>query len=231
MSWGAPFISNMPSDVGAGSEPAITNANHILQTMLGPPFVWPWNRAVAPLSVLVNTQDTVLALSDFGFLEMASLDGATDASGGKLTIAEDLASANLADAGQKQRPSRIQLFLDDNAGNYTFRTQPVADGAYSGKIIYQKKPVLFTSVAGSWSPIPDEMQYIYDSGWLALSMVFEQDQMFAFFNQKFISGLLGRAQGLSEMQRNIFLANWLDATRQAQVADLANRQGRTAMGV
>jgi hypothetical protein len=220
----------MDQNVSPVNQPALDTANHVLQTILAQPFIWPWNRVSASLPILVNTQDTAIALTDFGFLELASTDGTADASVGEMTVDPALASSALTgNNAVKGRPAKISLLLDDNAGNYTFRTRPVADGAYTGKIIYQKKPVLFTSLGGLWSPIPDEMGYIYDEGFLALTLAYEGDPLFQFFSQRFVAHLLGRAQGLTEMQKNIFLTDWMVATRQMQAAALNTQAGRSTI--
>lgn len=229
--WARPFLKNMDQHVSPVNQPALDNANHVLQIILGPPFTWPWNRASSPLTVAINTQDNVAAISDFGFIEKASIDGASDSSQGELVIDSSLASAALSsDTTQKGRPGRICVLIDDNAGNYTFRTRPVADAGYNAKILYQKKAVLMTSLASLWAPIPDEMAYIYDEGFLTLSLAFEGDSLLNFFSQRFVAHLLGRAEGLSEMQKNIFLGDWLALIRQAQVSQLATTAGRAGVG-
>lgn len=231
INWARPFLKNMDVNVAPVNNPALDTANHVLQLIAGPPFSWPWNRASAALPVLINTQDSTTALSDFGFMELASIDGTTDQSFGELKIDNSLASAALSnDASQKGRPSRICLLIDDNAGNYTFRTRPVADAAYNAKIIYQKKPLLMQSLGALWTPLPDELAYIYDEGFLALLLAFDNDPMYAFYSQRFVAHLLGRAQGLSDMQKNIFLGDWLELTRMAQASTLTTQRGVAAMG-
>lgn len=231
INWARPFLRNMDTNVGPVNQPALDSANHVLQLIVSPPFIWPWNRASVPLAVAINTQDNVAVISDYGFVELASIDGSGDTSVGELKIDLGLASAALSnDTSQKGRPSRICLLLDDNAGNYTFRTRPVADAAYNAKIIYQKKPILMQSLGALWTPLPDEFSYIYDEGFLALMLAFESDPMLSYFSQRFVSHLLGRAQGLTDLQKNIFLGEWLELTRMAQVGSLTTQRGVAAIG-
>lgn len=215
MNWASGILRSMPQAAQNVNQPAVDNANHVLQTVLGPPFTWPWNRNVATLNILLNTQDTTVAISDFGFLEVAGL---TAPVGQKLEIkvTETLAPVLLTDPAEQSRPKSIQLYLDDNAGNYTFRVEKPTDVAYTAKVIYQKKAVLFTSPAGFWSPIPDELMYIYDEGFVALQMAFLDDPRFPFFSQRFMQFLLGRAQGLTEMQRNLFASEWMTTVEAAK---------------
>lgn len=58
--------------LGTNSEPAITIANIILQTILSPPFTWNWNRASTTFLTTAGVQDYAETLSTFGFLEKAS---------------------------------------------------------------------------------------------------------------------------------------------------------------
>jgi hypothetical protein len=58
-------------NVGASNEPAITAANIILQTIVGAPFVWNWNRSSVTFNTIVGTQDYATAAATFGFIEKA----------------------------------------------------------------------------------------------------------------------------------------------------------------
>jgi hypothetical protein len=62
--------------------------------------------------------------------------------------------------------------------------------------------------------MPDFMQYIYSWGFLALIWMFADDNRFQIANQKFTAGLLARAEGLTEEERNIFLNGWNNLTGQ-----------------
>lgn len=57
MEWAKRFASNRPSNIGTGVQPAITNANLILQTILGAPFRWRWNRVVTGFYTTAGQQD------------------------------------------------------------------------------------------------------------------------------------------------------------------------------
>lgn len=55
--WARRFLFRRPVNLGNQNEPAVTSANIILQTILGPPFVWRWNRAVTGFLTSPGVQD------------------------------------------------------------------------------------------------------------------------------------------------------------------------------
>jgi len=55
--WSKRFIFRRPAVLGNFGDPAITSANLILQTILGPPFIWRWNRAVIGFVTNPGQQD------------------------------------------------------------------------------------------------------------------------------------------------------------------------------
>jgi len=55
--WVKRFIFQRPVAIGNYLEPAITSANIILQTILGAPFKWRWNRAVIGFVTQAGVQD------------------------------------------------------------------------------------------------------------------------------------------------------------------------------
>lgn len=216
MNWSRAFLEQQPLLIN-GMEPALSSANLILQTMLGPPFGWPWNRAV--LSFSAASQDTVVtALTDFGFLEA----GTVQASAQKPWA---LSVRQILDLDQNQgRPGYCAPFLDDGNGNLTFRLTPAPDQAYTVVLPYQKKAPLMLSPASSWAPVPDEKNYICQWGFLALMSLIGNDARFTEYNAKFITALLSAQGGLSDLERNIFLANWVRVMSQLQGAQLGTTE-------
>jgi hypothetical protein len=106
------------------------------------------------------------------------------------------------------RPHSIAAQGDDGLGNITFRLMPVPDVAYPVAITLQQKAPLFNSIQQTWSPIPDEYSRIFNWGFLSQMLLFSDDPRFGTANQKFVAGLLGAAEGMTETERNIFLNNW-----------------------
>lgn len=224
LSWCLPYLKFQPLTIG-GADPALTIANMVMQTVLGPPFCWRFNRAETTFNCIstVTTQDYVVNLPDFGFIEKAwLLDGTTEAK--EVTIKSPLAKAI-----EKSRPQFVSPQYEDTMlSNVTFRLMPPPDKTYVCNIQYQKKAPLLTSLASLWWPIPAELSYIYNRGFLALATILNDDHRFPHFNQQFTSALLGAQDGLDEIQRNIFLGNWLEITKQVERAQMKTQQGVSA---
>lgn len=223
VNWCEPFMSGKPLFLGAINQPALTSANIVLQTILSPPFTWRWNRAeAAPFNTVVGNTDNAAALADFGFIERAFLKLAQQPTYEIPNIKDSLGPAS---ASEEDRPHTIAAQLDDNAGNITFRVNPAYDQIYSAVVMYQKKAPIMLSLASTWSPMPDEMSFIYNHGFLAMCLLFDDDARFQIINSKFVAALLSSSQGLSEMQRNIFAERWTTQVAQAETAGLKARQG------
>jgi hypothetical protein len=73
INWMRPFLNWANLTIGTNFEPARTSASQALQTIVGPPFVWPWNRAYANFLTVIGQQDYTAYIPTFGFLETASL--------------------------------------------------------------------------------------------------------------------------------------------------------------
>lgn len=289
--------------IGNSLEPALTAANIVLQTILGPPFVWFWNStelgfttsAVPQTATITNVAITagvltVTAVNSFVFGSPIILTGLTTATflNGQLVIpvtvsptsftanvsfpdyvsAADTGTAtnattqdytlpvpqfshiehasvldvnqtpprwtemevkdNLSLETNSDRPFYLSPHLEDGQGNMNFRVLPPPDKAYPISIHIQNTAPRVTSMNQTWAPMPDFMQYIYTWGFLALIWQFSDDARAPTANQKFLAGLLGRAEGLSEEQRNVFMNAWQNLTGLDQ---MKTSQGRQALGV
>lgn len=224
MNWATAYLNFSVPAVGASNEPSITNANTVLQAMTGPPFRWNWNRNTASFVCIPGTQDYTTGVPTFGFIESASLTN------GSATFAIKEIKQELTAGNEAGRPQSIAAQIDNNSGAITFRLLPVPDFAYTVTVTFQQKTSLITALANTWSPIPDQYSYIYNWGFLALSMAYDDDARFPVFNQKFIAHLLGAQQGLSETERNMFLDSWNLIARQEFLNQMKSQQGRAALG-
>jgi len=232
LNWLAAFIVQRPTTGVGGTalEPGLTSANLIMQTILAPPFKWEWNRVstTASITTAAGTSDYQVTLSDFGYLEKATLVNASAVAPTPPNF-ELQVYKNLAKDGEQSRPGQIAVLLDDNSGHITFRLFPVPDGIYTVDLIYQKAPVTATVLGGTtWTPIPDKFAFLYERGLMAqLQMMYNQQlglsNMEIFFRQ-----LVAAAEGLTEMEKNIFLADSLRSVKM-QAAEMAGvQQGRAA---
>lgn len=303
--WAKRFSFNRNPVIGNSLEPALTSANMVLQTILGPPFSWWWNNeeivfncnSTAQTATITNiaitsgtitvqfsggvafpvgdivvlsgvnvatqvngmafvvatsttsqftapttlgnyssaantgtitaasTQDYAVSTPEFSHIEHASvLDiNQTPSKWIELEVKNNLSLDTTAD-----RPRFINPHVEDGNGNMTFRVMPAPDKNYPVSIHIQKAATLLTSVNQTWSPIPDYMQYVYDWGFLALMWFFADDPRAQVANQKFLAGLLGRAEGISEQERNTFLNNWSNITGPE---NMKTQQGIQARGI
>lgn len=226
INWASGFIDYLVPTIGTASEPAITCANTVLQTILGPPFKWNWNRASLTFPTVAGTQDAVVSSTTFGFIESAS----ATVSGTSFAFKE--VKQDLTVGTEQGRPQSIAAQIDNGAGSITFRVLPVPDAVYTVTVGFQQKiPALFTATSQTWTPIQDQYSYIYNYGFLALMMAYDDDPRFPMFNQKFIAHLLGTQQGLTETERNLFIDTWNLISRQEALMGIKTQQGRQALGI
>lgn len=218
-----PFIGYQPVNI-SNSEPAVTAANLTKQTILGPPFKWNYNRGEFSFPTEPDDQDYYLILSDFGFLERVTL---TDSNG---VVKEIEIQQSLAAESVKKRPGSIAANIIDNQGGVTFRLNsiPPDNEVYQVDGFYQKAPVLMSSMANTWGPIPDHHGYIYDWGFLSFVSLLTKDARFPIFGQRFTAHLLGAQEGLTALERNIFLGNFLQVMSAQERSQLTTQQGVTA---
>lgn len=228
--WVRPYVSNLFMLNDATLEPAMTNANILLGTILGPPFVWEWNRNATTFTCTAGTTDYTGSVGDFGYLEEASLQVPTTAPNDAGTIYQLSNSRTLSPSSQPGRPAFISINNDDLNGNITFRLgSSNPDQAYILEVTYQQALVPITSVS-ALIPMPDKLVHIFKYGFLAMSFLYAQDSRFNEMNQKFIATLLGSQSGLDNLQKNIFLGQWLSALGEEGAVALSNQQGYQARG-
>jgi hypothetical protein len=200
----------------------LTNTGTVITANINLPNVS--STADAGVVTAATNQDYTLAVPQFSHIETASvLDiSKTPAKWMGLTNKSSLSlEANIA------RPEFIEAYNQDAAGNVTFRLLPAPNLAYPVSIHTQNAAPLITSLNQTWAPIPDYLQYIYNYGFLSLMWAFADDPRFQWANQKFITHLLGRADGLTALERNIFLNRWDDLTGRQ---NLDIQQGVSARG-
>jgi len=221
--WCGSFVNFMPL-LSGGQDPALTTANIVLETILGAPFVWPWNRNTTSITLVPAagetpaTQDYAEVVETFGFLEGASLTD-PDANTYPVEIRRFLTKS-----GETSRPLHVAAQYDDQQGTITFRTSTLPDLAYTLTLDWQAKAPLLQSVGSAWS-VPDELGYMFNWGFLAIASMLTKDARWQIFNTKFIAHVLGAQAGLDEMQKQLFLGNWTGAMQAAERAQQQAQQG------
>lgn len=221
INFATPILKNQPLQV-SNQEPALTAANMVLGTMLGAPCKWRFNRAAFSIPITpAGLTDYVIGLPSLGFLETLWL---VDAAAGKIHALTGAIS--LAVDGNVGRPTKLAVQFDDNLGNITFRVDKVPDQNYTVYGNFQQKAEPMTSAASPWGPVPDEFQYIFNWGFLCFMSLLVNDSRFPIFENYFIARLLGAQDGLTDQERNIFVANWM-----ALAQTLSRSQGAVQAGV
>lgn len=230
ITWTRPFIGNMLLLNDGTLDPAVSNANLILGLMFAPPFVWEWNRDVEIFSLTATLTDYTRSIPDFGFMESGSITVPSGATADANSIYQLQPRRSLEISNPPGRPGFVSVFLDDQAGNITFRVGLCSpDQAYPVAITYQKAIQPITSIEEN-IPVPDKMMHIFRFGFMALALFYTQDDRFSQMNQKFIASLLGSQHGLDEGQSSVFLRNWYSLLSGEGMVGLRNQQGVAARG-
>lgn len=74
VNWASAFIQGTPLFVWSGSEPAVSIASMVRNSILNAPMTWSWNRKEdSSTTTVIGQQDYTVSLTDFGFLEKATL--------------------------------------------------------------------------------------------------------------------------------------------------------------
>lgn len=225
MEWAKRLNFLRRSALGNYMEPALTAANMTMQTMLSPPFEFPWNTTNFSFTCTPGTQDYTINIPNFGFISHASIQDPTTSKWLQLSINNTLSLDSTAGA----RPEFIGVFNQTSStGDIIFRLMPAPNKAYVVTGQVSNAAPLLTGVTQTWAPIPDYVSYIYNWGFLSFMYMFSDDPRFAVANQKFIAHLLASQEGMSENQKNIFL-NSSTVTSPSQKMRMS--QGVQAIGI
>jgi len=229
LNWLTAFIVQRPTTGvgGNASEPALTSANYIMQSILSAPFRWEWNRLFLPAAIttVAGTTDYPVSIPTFGYLEKATLVNATPIGNAAPNYELEVYKV-IATDGKQNRPNRIAVLLDDNAGNITFRLFPVPDQAYTINMDIQKAAVTATSLGNLWAPIPDKMAFLYEQGLKATLQGMYNAQLYMSGMELFFRQLVGASTGLSEAEKDIFLADAIRYTKMRSAETIETQQGR-----
>lgn len=220
-----PYCRYQAADIGQSGQPILGIATIVRNVILAAPFTWRFNRNSIDLAGIVQgTQDYAQKISDFGFLEAGTTnDGTTSRQFKDVKNNEALASSTT-----QARPETISVFNDDLQGNITFRLSAVPNAVYTVNMVYQKAPVPFSATTDKWSPIPDSFSDVYNNMCLGYYMDSCQDGRAPQYIARGMAGLLARAQGLSQMDKAIFAASYMNFNAQEMLNQLKTQQGQQA---
>ena len=308
INWSQPYIEYVPLNVGTAWEPALSVATMVRNSILNPPFTWPFNRnEYTSLSLVQGTQDYTASITDFAYLEKVSLLNA-DGFGFEL---DDVYNTNILGVpsltkGQGQPNScAVRYYVPNTSVSLRFLSVP--EQAYTTILTYQKLPLPFTyfnlesvsvistvvyytyqstqvvgandELAGqyilvdgftnagnngtflcvsstanyliltnpnaidetkttayaineSWYPIPDSYMEIYNNLFLAEMMATADDAREQLYRQRGVAALLSKAQGLTQLQVNAFLAQWSARGSMQELAkQIATQMGAQSRGI
>jgi len=199
------------------NDPAFSNADWVMQTILAPPFAWRWNRtskgtpSAPAFTTVIGQSDYSVSLPTFGWLEKATLyDPDSGYAAFELQVELLKAAETLAN-----QPQRIATQLDDGQGNITFRLFGTPDKVYNICLEFQNAAQLFTDTTQTWRPIPDYLSFVYNEGFDFRTFSYLGDPRAQTSGQLFFQSLAQMSEGLSESQKNLWLGDKLNTLRQS----------------
>lgn len=185
--WSRTFTKLIPI-VGVGgftNEPALTIANNVMQEILAAPFNWKFNRvSLASFITIDKTQDYTRTVADVGWLESCVLEEEASTATLKPTheieVVQMLPKESLLD-----NPSKVAA-ISETSTTVDFRFWQVpSTTVWRAYITYQAKAPLKTALTNTWTPIPDELAYVYRQGFLAMALMHADDVRAPIEYQKF----------------------------------------------
>jgi hypothetical protein len=208
------YIRQAPLTFPALSAPndlAYLAGDWVRQFILSPPFAWRWNRQVNTFTTTAGTQDYAESISNFGWIEKATL---TDNTVSPALTTELAVQMDLGIEATQNQPVFLAPELDNNAGSITFRLSPVPDKVYTVTITSQNAPPNFANLTDTWSPLPDYLSYLYMQGFMAKSYEYFVDERFGSTMSLFVKQLVAANGGLDQTQVNLFLGQRIDLQRE-----------------
>jgi hypothetical protein len=140
INWAQTMVQYLPLTAGLGQEPAVSTASFIRSTIFSAPFTWAFNRKEdSSISLVQGTQDYTWSVTNFGFLEKASIVDAQN-NVQELKYVHNLSP--LSASTMQQRPSEIAV-LTRTTGSVKLRVVGVPDQAYTLNLTYQMLPAIF----------------------------------------------------------------------------------------
>ena len=138
-------------------------------------------------------------INDFGWLASATIIGIGNG-GAILPTRHVEAVRDIQPYGYANIPQKVCVLQDLGTGVLKIRFYPVVGSTVWGaNLVYQKKAPLITSLAGTWTPIPDELSYMVNQGFLAKAYRYVDSKRSEIEETKFMN-TLRRALGADERE-------------------------------
>jgi hypothetical protein len=227
------YIEYSPLDAGTNGNPAVTIANQIQSTILNAPFTWGFNRAQdSSTNKAPGQQDYVIPLTDFSFLEKVTLTNVTTQQVFEITDIKNTLSLSKGDTNTNKlgRPQSVCVFSIDYGTSVTLRFSAIPDTAYIVSLVYQKLVPFLTATTDSWA-LPNQYIDIFNNLFVGESMAVVDDARSVQYRQRGIAALLSKAEGLSQMEKELFLEQYWMRNDQQQSGTLRTQQATQARGI
>jgi hypothetical protein len=127
----------------------------------------------------------------------------------------------------QNEPTYISPIADDGQGNITFRISPTPYQQYDAYILSQNAAPSFVALTDTWAPLPDYLYYLYSEGALVKAYDLATDERFGAAFQIFMRDLVMLNDGMTDIQKNLFMQNFL-ATQKEVEEKLGNRGQQAA---
>ncbi len=189
--WARTFTALMPI-VGVGGfteEPALTICNKVIQEMLAPPFPWKFNRVeLTTFPTIENIQDYQETVADVSWLESCELEDFAN-TGVIKPIREIEVVQDLPRESNKDNPIKVCKLLED-ATTTTFRFWRVPTSTvWTAFITYQRRAPLKTSLQDLWTPLTDDLAWVYEQGFYAWALTHASDRRAGSERQTFLANI------------------------------------------
>ena len=231
INWAQPFIQYSPLTAGTNNEPAVSIINMLITTITSAPFTWGWNRAeYTDLVLAPSKQDYTVPLKDFSFLEKVTLIKPDRSYSFEL---RDVYNTNVlgVSVSKPAEPKSVSVNLVNYGTDLQLRFISIPDLAYTSVVSYQKLISPVSDLGTPW-PIPQQYKDIFNNLFLAEAFqAVDDDQEAQRYRMRGVAALLSKAEGLTEMQRNAFLSQFLVRGSQAQIAQLRTQQAQQARSI
>lgn len=206
INWVEGYVQGMPVSAFTGNNPALQIASMVRATILAPPFNWSFNRNSTIFTTTAGVQDySITTATDFGYAEQAAANDGTTS----WQIPNILNTQAISISTTKARPMTLAIQTQVPGVSFSVRLAAVPDAVYTVELIYQKSAVQFSNLTDLWAPIPDGYDFIFNNLFLGEILADADDPRSQVYRQRGIASLLARAEGLTNEDRAVFMAQYM----------------------
>jgi hypothetical protein len=217
--WAMTFTQMTPiiGVAGFNEEPALTICNNVIQRMIAKPYNWKFNsQDITPFLTVassgVGTTPCPLAtpscptpcsgttctpLQDYlqNYTNIAWLEAAWRIDILSTAVPQPLENIEVVriirPTSQTDNPMKMAWMYENNDGGI-FRLWPIPSISKQWQIgaTFQKKVPIKSGLQETWYPFPDEMQWVYNLGFMAEAYRHANDPRFQEADQKFVQAMM-----------------------------------------